>query len=375
MTNKRQRTVVLLGVLFVLLLAAPLTAQAHVKWFADFAWSDQPATLEEVVDATFLGLGALSVAVIGTMVFLDRRLGQLNWYQAINDWIASYKEKSVAVLRIATGMTLLLSWQGDALLMPELEIPQAWVGWFQFALTLMLLSSRLTPFAGAGLFVLYGIGILEFGAFHMLDYIFIIGIGWFLIVSRSDNPRVWGTRIPALYFTVGFSLCWVALEKLIYPQWGLYILETNPQLSLGFDIEFFLVAAAFVEFALGYLLIINLLQRPLALVITLVFFTTTLVFGKVEVIGHLAIHAALIVFLIEGPGDVYKAPITFHRRLPMRAAFATVNFVLLLVVMILPYSLFADAIYEAESEQTAAIREVQPVSALPSALNLPPREP
>ena len=41
----------------------------------------------------------------------------------------------------------------------------------------------------------------------------------------------------------------------------------------------------------------------LALLITLVFFATTLVFGKLEVIGHTMLHAALIVFLIEGSAD------------------------------------------------------------------------
>jgi hypothetical protein len=130
----------------------------------------------------------------------------------------------------------------------------------------------------------------------------------------------------------------VALEKMIYPQWGLYVLEQNPQLSLGLPLQFFLLAAAFVEFSLGYLLIINLLQRPLALVITLVFFTTTLIFGKVEVIGHTAIHAALVVFLLEGPGGVFKPPIALHRGLRLRTAFAAVNFALLLAVLIVPYS-------------------------------------
>ncbi len=371
MTHRKKRIALWTLMLLVLLFAMPLIAQAHVKWFADFSFSDRPASLEEVVTPTFLGLAALSVAVIGTMVLLDRRLDQLTLYQRINNWIASYKDDTVLILRIAAGMTLLLSWQGEALLMPELAVPEAWIGWLQFVLVLLLLSPRTTPFAGAGLVLLYAIGIWEFGGFHMLDYIFILGIGWYLIVSRSENPRVWGTRIPALYFTVGFSLCWVALEKLIYPQWGLYILENNPQLALGFDIEFFLVAAAFVEFSLGYLLIINLLQRPLALAITLVFFTTTLVFGRVEVIGHIAVHAALIVFLIEGPGDVYKAPIAIHRRTPMRAAFATVNFVLLLVVLIVPYSFLANGLYEAESEESAAVETQETVDALDDRLTLP----
>jgi hypothetical protein len=109
---------------------------------------------------------------------------------------------------------------------------------------------------------------------------------------------------------------------------------------------FFLVAAAFVELALGYLFIIGLLERPIALVVTLVFFGTTLVFGKTEVIGHTIIHTALIAFLLEGTARTYPAPIDIHKRLEWRIAFASVNFALLLALLLIPYSLIAQRTYE-----------------------------
>jgi hypothetical protein len=132
-------------------------------------------------------------------------------------------------------------------------------------------------------------------------------------------------------------------------------------------VRFFLLAAAFVELSLGYLLIINLLQRPLALVITLVFFMTTTVFGKLEVIGHTPIHAALIVFLLEGPGTVYRAPITFHRRLGLRTAFAAVNFALLLAILLPLYAAAARSqARDAAAHASPAARDAgQPVSAGP----------
>ena len=50
--------------------------------------------------------------------------------------------------------------------------------------------------------------------------------------SRRPAPRASaGWRLPALFATVGFSLCWVALEKLVYPQWGLYVIGRHPQLD------------------------------------------------------------------------------------------------------------------------------------------------
>jgi uncharacterized membrane protein YphA (DoxX/SURF4 family) len=210
----------------------------------------------------------------------------------------------------------------------------------------LLISRRATPIAGAGIIVLWFVGIFNFGLFYMLDYLAFIGIGVWLLLSQFKDPAIRNLGIPALYFTVGFSLAWLGIEKLVYPAWGIEILQENPQLALGFPFEIFLTGAAFVEFVLGYLLIIGLLGRPLGLIITLVFFTTTLVFGKVEVIGHTHLHAALIVFLLNGPGNFYPAPIDIHRRLPLRIAFGVVNFVLLLAVFIGIYSVGAQLTYQ-----------------------------
>lgn len=326
---------------------------AHVKWFSEFSFADRPVALAEAVSPTLIGLALLSMVTIGALVFLDVRLGQLPAYQGINRWLSSRSQQSVLVMRIGAGAVLLLSWQADAMLVPELHIGAAWVGWFQFLLALLLLFRRTTPAAGMGLIGLFALGVVCVGAFHMLDYALYAGAGYFLGVSNARDERIRASGLPVLYLAVGFSLCWVALEKIVYPQWGLYVLQQNPQLALGLPLRFFLLAAAFVEFSLGYLLIINLLQRPMALLITLVFFTTTLIFGKTEVVGHTLIHAALIVFLLEGPGTIYRPPIAFHRRLPLRTAFASVNFALLFAVLLPVYGTVAMRRYRATVPRVA----------------------
>jgi hypothetical protein len=325
---------------------APRAASAHVKWFSDFRFTDPPLSAAEVVTPTFLALAALSVVALGLLVLLDGRLAGAASYGRVGDWLSGYQDRSGLVLRVAAGAVMLLNWQADALLVPELPAGAAWVGWAQFAVALLLLSRRTVPLAGAGLMALYGLGLARFGAFHVLDYAYVAGFAVAFLVSAARSERVRGLALPALYATVGFSLCWVALEKLVYPQWGLYVIEQNPALALGFPVAFFLVAAAFVELALGYLLLIGLLERPLALVVTLVFFTTTLIFGKLEVIGHTMIHAALVVFLIEGTGGLYTPPVRFHRTTPLRVAFAGVNFALLLALLLVPYAWGAQRVYE-----------------------------
>ncbi|MFT5193939.1 MAG: hypothetical protein ACI85U_000945 [Candidatus Promineifilaceae bacterium] len=241
-------------------------------------------------------------------------------------------------MRIAMGAVLLISWASDAVLTPELASPQAWLSWLQFALAIGLMFPKTTWLSGAGLLLLYLLTIFEFGIFHMLDYLHYVGIGIYFLVADFKDKRISGLALPALYATIGFSLIWLGYEKLIYPDWAIYLLQQNPQLTLGFEPGFFLQAAAFVELALGYLLIIGLLERPLAATITLVFFLTTLIFGKLEVIGHTPIHAALIVFLFNGPGAFYKPPIAIHQKLNWRVAFGVINFVVIMLIFGLAYT-------------------------------------
>jgi uncharacterized membrane protein YphA (DoxX/SURF4 family) len=329
-----------------LLAISPFVASAHVKWFADWSFADQPTPLDRLLNPIVIGLGLFTMFALTIAVFLDRRLRDIAWYKNIIAWFDNRQAFAPLALRIGLGMTLMLAWAGDRLLTPDLALSSPVWGWFQFVLALLLIFPQTTPLAGVGTLVLYAVGVLEHGAFYMLDYFIFVGVGIYLIVANLKNERMRGLRIPALYFAVGFSLMWVAVEKLIYPQWGLDILSQNPVLTLGLDPLFFLTSAAFIELALGYLLIIGLLERPLSIVITLVFFTTTLIFGKVEVIGHTIIHAALIAFLLEGTTKApYPAPIDIHRKLNWRMAFAAVNFALLTLILVIPYEVMANTAY------------------------------
>lgn len=328
------------------LLLLPQTASAHVKWFSDFDFADAPRSFSEIVTPTFIALALLSVVVISGMVFIDRRLDNIGWYGAINTWLSDREQHSMTVMRVAMAAVLLISWENQALLTPELVEEVAWVGWFQFALAILLLFPKTAPSAGVGIVLLWLIGVVQYGPFHMPDYLHYVGIGVYLFVSGLDDERLRGLGLPALYATIGFALVWLGFEKLVYPNWTLYILEQNPVLIGPFPPMFFLQAAAFVEIALGFLLFIGLLERPLAAVITLVFFSTTLIFGRIEVIGHTPLHAALVVFLLSGPGNFYRAPINIHKKMNWRVAFAAVNFVLVVLLFSTVYTASAAAQFD-----------------------------
>ncbi|MEM9565442.1 MAG: DoxX family membrane protein [Actinomycetota bacterium] len=304
-------------------------AAAHVKWFSDFDFRDPPRSFGEIVDTGFVVALVIAAVVIGALPALDRWLETNAAYQRVNGWLVERRHYSIDVVRYSMAAVLVITWASRALLTPELAEPADWVGWIELGLAILLLTGVGNRIAGAGLIALWLIGVFEYGAFHMLDYVHIIGIGGFLILRTEDRDDVRGLALPVLYVAVGFSLMWLGFEKLVYPDWSFAILDTRPILRLGLPAELFLDAAAFVEIGLGFLLIIGLLGRPLALTITGVFIVTTLVFGRTEVIGHTPVHAALVVFLLHGPGSTYPAPIAIHRDLQARTAFAAVNFALL----------------------------------------------
>ena len=79
-------------------------------------------------------------------------------------------------------------------------------------------------------------------------------------------------------------------------------------------------------------------------------------------IGHTLAHGALIAFLLEGPGKLCKAPITFHNKLSLRAAFGAVNFMVLLAVLTTRYSQGAWYQFEIRSGPVAEKQAVLNVS-------------
>lgn len=355
--SRHRSKITLLLIAWAVLGIMPSSVLAHVKWFADFSFLDRPLSFQEAITPLVIGFAIAAAIAMTATVFIDTKLEDLSIYQRLREWLNGHRDQGTLILRIGMGVTFLLSWQADTLLAPYLET-QPLLGWVQFILVLLLLFPQTTPIAGFGTIILWLIGVQQFGIFYMLDYIAFVGIGTWLLLSqaKSENTRELG--IPALYFTVGFALAWLAMEKIIYPEWGFDILQQNPQLALGLPPEFFVIGAAFVEFTLGYLLIIGLLGRPLSLVITLVFFSTTLIFGKVEIIGHTHLHAALLVFLLYGPGKHYPAPIDIHSKISWRMAFAAVNYIVLLLIFIGLFTVGAESTYQHTVSETVTQQHI-----------------
>ncbi len=332
------------------------SAHAHVKWFSPISFADKPNGFAEILTPTFYWLAILSMTVIALMVLLEQWLDHKPWMQKMDRWLTSKSGRNVDVMRLGMGATLLWAWQAGTLLTPELKIDLEWVFWLEFFTAFLLIFPKTLPLSGLGIILLYFIGIWDFGFFYMLDYMLFPGIGYFFIASQAKRKGIRQTALPAVYASVGFCLIWLGIEKLVYPSWALLLLENHPILTLGLDHRFFLMGAAFVEISLGFMIMVCLQQRLLALTITLVFFLTTLVFGRQEIVGHTLIHAVLIIFLIAGAGTA-TPPIEWLPGKKFRAPGAAIGFVFFLGTLMFPYVYGANLHYETLTAQRASAPE------------------
>ncbi|MFK5920989.1 MAG: hypothetical protein QM496_02325 [Verrucomicrobiota bacterium] len=317
-------------------LLCPMDVSAHVKWFSDFSYADSPLEIGEVITPVFWMMALLSVVVIAALILFEEQLGKYPWIQRFDQWLASKKDNAMGVMRVGAGVTLVWAWQTGNLLAPELKCEHEWIVWLQFLAALLLAFRKTVPLAGVGIIVLYLLAIGQFGFFHMLDYLLFPGVGYYFIAGNAKGAVLRRTALPALYATVGFCLIWLGIEKLIYPSWAKLLLDEHPVLALGLNHDFFVVAAAFIEISLGFMIMVCLQQRLLAVTISLVFVLTTLVFGRAEVVGHTLIHAVLIVFLIAGAGRAIP-PLHWIPSVKWRVPAAVLAFAVILSTFMFPY--------------------------------------
>lgn len=320
----------------LLLLNVPATSRAHVKWFSEFSYNDRPNAFADLLTPAFFWLALLSMAVIAVMVMVEQWISHHEGPRRLDAWLSGKSKHSLAIMRLGIGATLLWSWQAGTIMAPDLVTESETVLWLEFLTACLLIFRKTIPLAGVGVLALFGFAVRDYGIFYMLDYLMFAGIAYYFMVAQATRESLQRTALPALYATVGFCLIWLGIEKLVYPSWAKFLLEQHPVLALGLDHDFFVRGAAFVEISLGFMIMACLQQRLLALFITLLFFLTTLVFGREEVVGHTMIHAVLIVFLISGAGRAVP-PLDWLPRQGLHAPVAAIGFAFFLGTLMIPY--------------------------------------
>jgi hypothetical protein len=341
-----------IGLRFFLLFALgtlfPADVWAHVKWFSPYDLSKPPLPVGEVLTPTFIYLYLISIVTMYGFFWVDRYLfrkqflvSQLEKY-SIND------EQSFWILRISIFIffvsLFLLAFNGPGfLLTPELITKNPVVKYLQLAMACLVLLRRTTPLVGVGIFILYGLGIEQYGIFHMLDYLIFLGVGLYFLLSGLKDQKWVKIRYIVLFASTGLTLLWASIEKWGYPSWSYPLLQNDASLLMGLSPQFYMVFAGFVEFNITFVLISSAssVSRIIAAIFQSVFILAIVKFGLVDAIGHLLIIAILFILAVRGPTSARIFLVLSDKSLWTEAYFMTGLYILAFnVIFIAFYGLY-----------------------------------
>ncbi len=230
------------------------------------------------------------------MTLTERRLEEL-------------RDRLPDMLRIAVAIFFGALWAKEGVILtPELTTDSTLIPWLQFFIALGTMFRRTLFFSGIGIIGLYVFALMEYGAFHLLDYPIFVGIAFYLMLTGIGRPRLLRWRMPILFAAVGVTLMWAGIEKFSYPNWTFPILEQKPGMMFGIDQKTFMCCAGLTEFMLAFMLISSTALVRIAGAILLFMFTAAIFeFGKIDALGHLLIIVVLAMFIIHGKSPLQDA--------------------------------------------------------------------
>ncbi len=350
----RVSTTSFLFLLALLLLPAGLdaaTAQiATTDALSPFSETQPPRSLDAVFTSSFFLLAGIFVVLLLGLTLLEDWMIHIPGLVRIDRWFASKEKHSLTVMRLAAAITFVWCWQEGTLMSADRFVDAAWIAWAQLIIAALFVFRPLLPLAGIGILMLFGIGIARFGIFSMLDHLLLAGMAWYFIAHDSKKPSLAASALPALYASVGFCLIWLGAAKLFDPAWTSLLRTQLPSLPGGLTHEQLVQIAAFVDISVGFIVLVCLQERLLALVVTLIFVLSTMWFGPAQVLGNTLTFAALITFLIAGPGPA-TPPLHWIENLKLRVPATGIAFLGLAATILVPYAFGARVRHEIAAAQ------------------------
>jgi hypothetical protein len=206
------------------------------------------------------------------------------------------QENTELMFRAGTGFFFIAIWgAGGILLTPELKSDSTLIAAIQLGIAAGMLSRRTMPLSAVGIFMLFAVGIWNYGVFHLADYPVFLGVAVYLALMGQQRDFFGARPIDVVRWSAGITLMWASIEKWAYPEWSFPLLVEHPTMTLGFDPDFFMRAAGAIEFALAFALMWTpLVRRIAAIMLAGMFVSAVLEFGKIDLIGHTLIVVVLL---------------------------------------------------------------------------------
>ena len=238
------------------------TAAAHVKWFCAYNIAGQPRGLENVLCPDFEFLFGLSILALMCGCLCEGTIVGAFMMRAMDRATRFVRENTELIFRAGTGFFFIAIWAaGGILLTPELKTNSTLIAALQLGIAAGMLSRRTMPLSAVGIFILFAVGIWNYGIFHLADYPVFLGVALYLALMGLQRDFFGARPIDVVRWSAGITLMWASIEKWAYPEWSYPLLVEHPAMTLGFDPDFFMRAAGAIEFALAFALMWTPLVR------------------------------------------------------------------------------------------------------------------
>jgi len=285
---------------------APTLAFAHVKWFVTYDLLSPPRPAAAVLFNRYFLLFSFFIApLIFVVAFVDDYLARrpVQLVPAAQKIESRITAQFPLLLRIGVSAFFLAVFAYGCvhewmILTPELRTHSGWICIVQLIVAVCALNRRTSVVSGAGIIFLYVFGVSQYGLFHMLDYPIFLGVAVFLIAHSVLDRKFEERALGAVRVATAVTLLWASVEKWAFPEWSFMLMAQRPGLSLGFDPEFYMIAAGFVEFCAAFLLLTgSLASRVAALILLFMFLYAIVPFGVIDAIGHSVIIVVLMLLI------------------------------------------------------------------------------
>ncbi|MEP0963362.1 MAG: DoxX family membrane protein [Roseobacter sp.] len=319
----RPANFVILNILLSSILAFSATeAVAHVRWFVDTNVVVENFVAYNITDPEVLIWIAISVIVVLVSIVLDTKLPNVRIVGS------ETRHDFIEILRIFTGMSMLLTAYEGAIVAPHLIAYGAFgtkLIFLQAIIGILLIANRFVRHAAILLIVLHLGLTIQFGVLAALEYLSMVGIAIFLLINNLPTLELREQFKPfsvaIMRILVGISLVTLGLaEKLFGAVMAESFLAENPWNflpALGFDFftdRLFALSAGFTEVIFGVLLVLGTTTRLTVLALSVVLLASNVLFivegnneaALIEFVGHMPIIGVALVLLLLGAGQRWK---------------------------------------------------------------------
>jgi hypothetical protein len=278
--------------------ALPSVASAHVKWFAPYIVNAAPQPIEATLTNAWFWTGIALVLAFFLATITVEKLPLGRHIIAVLDRVTgAVALRADDFMRAATAVFFVAIFAvGGVYLTPDLQTPSELVSWAQLAIAAGIFSRKTMPLSAVGIIGLWVVALRDYDFFHLLDYLALgVGVAGYLVLASVEDRRWHERRFAVLFCGIAIALMWSSLEKFAYPSWFYPLVEAKPFLTFGMPRDVFIPMAGVAEFTLGFGLIWSPLVRRLSAIALLVIFITAVYpFGRIDLVGHAMIMAALV---------------------------------------------------------------------------------